>query len=493
LEITAFNYQQLQEVYGHQPITFLKIFNPNTKWPAKLRQIFADIWLGRAGSHVIIKACRGGGKSFFLGSIGFCLWFFKKQSIVDMAGGMAQAKIVYNNFTGVIYSHPKIETALDKEPLMEMTTASEGHYFKCVTASPKQVRGPHPDVLMVDEACEVEDGLLGDALPMVNTSENPLTILTSTFHKVFGVFQETWDEADRLGYKRYSWDIFDIIKTFDPAIWDDKELNREIPDLNQLRDLAKGRTGDSEGWMKIENIIKAWRAKRSYGWFLVEYMGQRPSAEGLINNPEDIELALFDNNSKNQYNYIAGAECIGGIDWGFSSMTAVVELMSHQDGVKVQIDNKNYTQVRSEVIIDDVVKMATAHKWAYCYCDSAGKFENAALQFALKKAGLKTKVIEVVFSTEKENMLGNYRAYFERQKIKIHKDFKVAIWQHKRYKYAPGTDKPAKKDDHIPDATMCALSHWPLGQQKTTYKDMPETHLRSQDKSITAGIMDERF
>lgn len=494
VEITAHSYDQIQEVYGHQPISFLKIFSPKIKWPRKLRQVFADIWLGKAGSHIIIKACRGGGKSLLLGSIGFCLWFFKQQSVVDMAGGLAQAKIVYNHFTNVIYSHPKIETALDKDPLLEKTTAVDGHYFSCVAASPKQVRGPHPDVLMADEACEIEDGLLEDALPMVNTSENPLTILTSTFHKVYGAFQETWDEAEMLGYRRYSWDIFDIIKTFDPAIWDDEELNNEIPDLQKLKALAKGRAGDPDGWVKITNIIKAWRAKRSYNWFLVEYMGQRPSSEGLILNPEDVEAATFDKYSKKQYNYIKGAECIGGVDWGFSSMTSTVELMSHANAVKVQIYNKNYIQVRSEIIIKDLVARAKLHNWSHIYADSAGKFENAELQHALKKAGLKTKVIEVVFSVEKDGMLGNLRAYFERGLYKIHKDFKVAIWQLKRYKYQPGTDKAAKKDDHIPDANMCALQHWPLGVHKTTFKDINvDTASTEDDKSINAGLSSEQF
>jgi len=37
-----------------------------------------------------------------------------------------------------------------------------------------------------------------------------------------------------------SWDIFDVMKEFDPAIWDDNRLNREIPDLAQLKKRAKG-------------------------------------------------------------------------------------------------------------------------------------------------------------------------------------------------------------------------------------------------------------
>lgn len=408
-----------------------------------------------------------------------------------MGGALEQAKIVYNYFTDYCFCDPGITEQLKKEPTISITETKKGNYFKCVTASPKQIRGPHPDVLMADEVCETKDEIISDALPMVNTSQNPLIVMTSTFHKIFGIFQETWDKADELGYARISWDIFDVVITFDKKIWQDEKLNREIPDLKELEKLAKGRTGDPDGWIKIDNVIQAWREKLTLDWFLVEYMGNRPSAAGLVLNPEDVDASIFDDKLPNKYNIIKDVERIIGVDWGFSSMTSVTDLMKWKDDVKILVDSKNYTQVRSGIIIADIVKMVRKGGHKFIYADSAGKFENADLQNALNKANLGCKVIEVVFSKEKEGMLGNLRAHFERAKMRIPKRFVEAKWQLKRYRYQEGTDKPVKKDDHIPDSLMCALQRWPLTRHVYKLK-VVETE-GDKGKAITAGVMDERF
>lgn len=480
-----------RNVYKEKPITFLQTFDHKTKWPKKLRWIFAEIWTGRSGPNVIMKAPRGGGKSRMLGSLGFALFFFRDLSIVDMGGALAQAKIVYNYFSTIIYSEPRILACLPKEPMMEHTTGVNNNYFMCVAASPKAVRGPHPDVLMADEVCETPDELVDSALPMVDTSPTPLRILTSTFHKVFGIFQDIWDRADELGYTRYSWDIFDVVKEFDPVVWDDKDLNRYIPDLQKLKALSKGKTGDPDGWIPIKNVINAWRSKRSLDWFLTEYMGERPSAAGLVNDPIDVDNAAFEIKEHPEYNYEEGAEVVGGLDWGFSSMTAWVPYMKHIDDVKVELECRTYQQTQAEEIIKDVCDDVAKYGIHYIYADSAGKFENAALQKELTKRKLSCRVIEVVFSKDKDDMLGNYRAHFQRAKIKVPKEHQVALWQHKRYRYVAGTNKPMKKDDHIPDATMCALKHWPLGQERGNIKDMRTTG--GEAKPITSGLRNKKF
>jgi hypothetical protein len=504
------NNDEIEKNYNNKPITFLQHHDPSTRWPKKLREIFADIWFGRAGHYVIMKAPRGGGKSRFLGSLGFALWFFKHKKVVDMGGSYEQAKGVYNYFLIPLNANKCLLDQLPKEPTMDGTIASDGSYFKAVTASPRQVRGPHPDVLMSDETCETKDELILSALPMVDTSEDPLIIMTSTFHKIFGIFQDTWDNADQYGYTRYSWDIFDVAKEFDPAIWNDKQLLNDVPDLAKLEKLADGKTGDPEGWVPIMNIINAWRSRRSDDWFLVEMMGARPSAEGMVNDPIDVEACIFDDETEKQYNYQNGAECVLGIDWGFSSMTAVIELMSHLDGAKVQLSCKTYEQVASEKIINDTVTKVYDHRIKVIYADSAGKFENNALVTALSRARSQAnavdkeryncRVVEVVFGREKFgtpgsdgdfSLLGNYRAYFQRQLLRIPKSSKISIWQHKRYRYAKDSDKPVKKDDHIPDATMCALKHWPLGVAKVNINEVRQTG--SEDGAITEGLLNKIF
>lgn len=461
------------------------------------------LWLeqdehGKRAVRFIIKGPRGGGKSVLLGAIGFAKWFFQLRSIVDMGGSLTQAQNVYNYFAEHCYSHEAIIDGLPKEPLMQSTKSDKGNYFKAVAASPKQVRGPHPDGLLIDEACETKDQLILDALPMINTSATPLVVMTSTFHKIFGYFQEVWDNAEQLGYTRFSWDIFDVTRPFDLAVFQRPDLKREIPDLALLEKRCAGRTGDPEGWVSIDNVIQAWREKSSIDWFDVEYMGSRPSAAGMVNDPADVDKCLINNLSP--FPYKEGATVVGGLDWGFSSMTAWVELMDHIDGVKVNRHTKTYTQTPLSVIIEDIVKRVIEYRIRFIYADSAGKFENDQLQSALTKAlarsDFKCQVIEVVFSKEKDFMVGNYRTHFQRHLLRIPREFKEAIWQHKRYRYVEGTDKPAKKDDHIPDATMCALQHWPMGRVAS---NLPKSNMDKEEqrgqavKTITGGLVDERF
>jgi hypothetical protein len=517
--------------YGTKPITLLRFIDPSIRFPKKLRTIFALIWLrqdehGNPATRFIIKGPRGGGKSRMLGALGFVKWFLQLLNIVDMGGSLQQAQGVYNYFISHIYAQPTIVGALPDEPTMHETKSDSGNYFKAVAASPKAVRGPHPDHLFIDEACETKDELILDAMPMVNTSPYSLVVMTSTFHKIFGYFQETWDRAPELGWVRLSWDSFDVCIEFDPAIWKDEKLRREIPDLsidqagkNSLEHRAAGRTGDPDGWIPIANLIQVWREKATVDYFDVEFMGSRPSSEGMVNDPEDVDACVIDNFGP--YAYQQNADVAGGLDWGFSGQTSWVAIMNYKDDIKVQLRNRLWTQVRSHVIIEDIVEDVLTYRISTIHADASHPFENADLRAAIKKAlaalpdaeQFRCSVVEVPFGrpiqvaettgtdkkrdikkklgTEKELMLGNYKAYFARRLLRIHRECQVGIWQHKRYRYQKNSDKPEKEDDHVPDSTMLCLRRWMLG--KTTQPLPSEPTEKRRVSTTTGGLMNEQF
>lgn len=508
--------------FGQKPITLLRLIDPSMRFPVKLRRIFACLWLqqdlkGRPATRFIMKGPRGGGKSKMLGALGFVKWYLELRNLVDMGGSLEQAQGVYNYFTGHIWASEAITASLPKEPTMLRTKTDKGNYFRAVAASEKQVRGPHPDNLFIDEACEVKDALILSAMPMVDSSENPLVIMTSTFHKIFGYFQETWDRAEELGWTRLSWDAFDVVKEFDPSIWDDPELNRQIPDLAQLKRRAAGRTGDPEGWIPIANIIQAWREKPTVDYFDVEYMGSRPSAEGMVNDPEDVDACVVPDLDSEGLAYQPGAETAAGLDWGFQGMTVWDVEMAHKDNVKVELECRIYTQVRSGPIIEDIVRDVLRYRIRTIHADGSHPFENADLRAAINKTlrelpdheQFRCSLVEVPFGrpvelkttdgkkdrnrrqgTEKEEMLGNYRAYFSRRLNRIPASNRVGIWQHKRYRYQENSDKPLKEDDHCPDAKMLALKRWPLGKQASKLiEHKPVIHRTT----ITGGMLNEQF
>lgn len=482
------------------------MIDPTIRFPKKLRIIFACIWRGqdlqgRPTKRFIIKGPRGGGKTKLLSAVGWCIWYLRGRNTIDLGGSLTQAQELYAYFVSYCYASAGVLKSLKDKPTISKTLSDMGKYFRAVAASQKAVRGPHPDTLLIDEMCEVKDELALAAIPSVMPSDNPLIILASTFHKIFGLFQEIWDNADALGYARFSWDIFDVCKQFDPAIWDDPKLNEQIPDLALLKERAGGRTGDPEGWVSIHSIIQMWREKSSLDWFDVECMGSRPSTAGLVNNPEDVDACVIDDFG--EYAYVPGAEVVGGLDWGFQGMTAWEPWMSHKDGVKVQLECRTYNRVRSSVIIKEIVEDVIKYRMSYIHADSSHPFENADLRAAINKA-LEDKdwsctVVVVSFGSEKfgtmgtddeAGMVGNYRSYFQRRLLRIKKAFRVAIWQHKRYHYMKNSDKPEKKDDHHPDAAMLALKRWPLGFSRGELREDDDTNI---PRTITGGMLDERF
>jgi hypothetical protein len=88
-------------------------------------------------------------------------------------------------------------------------------------------------------------------------------------------------------------------------------------------------------------------------------------------------------------------------------------------------------------------------------------------------------------------MLGNYRAHFSRRLNRIPAAFKEAIWQHKRYRYQKGSDKPLKEDDHCPDAKMLAQRRWMLGKSSSPLPPEPDASRRAE--TVTGGLLDEQF
>jgi len=84
----------------------------------------------------------------------------------------------------------------------------------CVPASEKAARGRHVPGFVADESCQ-EDPRVGKilqaAVQSVLSEPDFTIVLLSTFHVPFGFFQESWDLAEERGYKRYRWDVYDVM------------------------------------------------------------------------------------------------------------------------------------------------------------------------------------------------------------------------------------------------------------------------------------------
>jgi hypothetical protein len=214
--------------YRSDPLKYFEEFH-KFKLPPILEWIFNKIYTAARitvdggdrsnGLDVIICAARGGGKSLFASMLEFALWYFLDADCVNMAGSEDQATIVYNYVCSYIDADGKVGGVVDKRT-MSMTTKkgqAPTPELRCVTASAKQVRGKHPGarrkapgLLVIDEAAEVPDGLMKQALPMTKEARPPFNLMVSTFHHAFGDFQDFWDNAEARGFLKISMDSFDV-------------------------------------------------------------------------------------------------------------------------------------------------------------------------------------------------------------------------------------------------------------------------------------------
>lgn len=505
----------LNEEYEGKPIQLHKFLDRggNTRFPKVLRNAFYLLWnevdwKGRHCTRFIIKGPRGGGKTKLIGAIGFSKWYQQNRKIINMGGSLVQAEIGYGYFMGHVNSSASIVQELPAPPSQTRTRKEDGTYYRAVAASPKSVRGPHPDGLIIDETVEAKDQLVLDAMPMIDSSRNPFIIMTSTFHKIFGIFQETWDFADKKGWCRISWDILDVCAPFDFDTYkNNPELLAEIPDLtieqageNSLEFRVQGKTGDPEGWVMFDNVIHAWREKRTIDWFDVEYMGSRPSSAGLINDPEDVDACIVKELKPYMEAWKPEADTSAGLDWGFFGQTAWNVGMRWHDNKVVVMNSKEWTMVKDEKIIADIVKDVIKLRVKVIYADASHPFQNHSLRVKLKEELLNhdfsCSVVETHFQLNKLHddkksgeiaMLGNYRGYWQKRMIILPATFKEAVWQHKRYRFKEGSDTPLKENDHHPDSMMMMLRKWPIGKVQSI---LPKENATATKESITDVVND---
>ena len=89
--------------YIDDPIKYMGDFH-DIFYPPKHKYIFDLIYKtarkaiqtnDMRGISLILRACRGGGKSFLVAGIEFALWYFLNADTVNAGGSEEQAKIVY--------------------------------------------------------------------------------------------------------------------------------------------------------------------------------------------------------------------------------------------------------------------------------------------------------------------------------------------------------------------------------------------------------------
>lgn len=458
----------LIDEYEDNPIEFLE--QVGRTFPPKLAQALLDIYFGLV-THALLLACRGGGKSQLLSCLASILYLFRQFDVLMLGGSAAQSKNDYNYTSEILTDNPTVES-FSEDVLATVARSKHGNWLACVAASTKAVRGPHAGdphkemgyerhggALLIDEECEAKEQIVRASFFTVNTAAPAIVARASTFHQAIGTFADAIDHAEETGYTIYQWDCFDIAEPCadrceDCFIEFAGELHPEWPEFLKknpaFKPYCQGKAktaSDGKGWMKIADI-KHFFVSTSRDDFEVEMLGWRPSASGLVLDPNDIERCIVPDTE-----FLPGMPGCIAIDWGFADTTTVGAVQEQKDHVKVVLDAVDYHLTPDAVIYQKCVGLRTEYGFRDVYADSSHPFQNENLA-----SNFGFNVHPVKFQTEKDLGVGVLKHWTENGLFKIPERFRTAISQLKNWRRKDG--KIVKKDDHYPDMFLCAGIRW---------------------------------
>lgn len=409
---------------------------------AKFLNDLADL----ENKNMIICAGRGAGKTMAVSwavdwSMAVLPDVYGEYNMTILGGSHDQSLIMYRYFSKDIYKVKQLYGKLIDEP-KRSGTDFEGGTVRALTASMKAVHGPHVELVILDEVCDADDEIIETSFPMVTGSKHGRTIMLSTPHKFFGIFQRYWDYADEYGFKKYGpWPMTN-------CSW--------IPESY------------------IENMKIRYTPER----FSYEVLGEFPKTGMQVFPADWIDNAITPEPFGVNPNYDSDI----GVDWGrvHPSVATVFQWYSIEgEGLYLRIPGPEhiYEMMRYPEVSERIVKIYRNSRGVMVYGDKSHEGENQRLE----DAGL--NMTEVPFSRDKQKMIECVQWLLYRKQLKISPDNRTLIEQLKKYRWKPtasGKVMPEKKDDDCVDSLMLALhsvihTNW-YTEMQDVRNDMPETY-----------------
>jgi hypothetical protein len=409
----------LIQIYAANPVMFVEkeLGVKLSKDQAEFMESMSDL----DSLHFIISAGRGSGKTMVLAmvvawSVACLPRVYGEYNVCVVGGSLEQAKALYNYFKKYIFMTPLLYDKLMSEPTMTKTDFKDS-WVRCLAASEKQVRSPHPELLIFDEVCQAEENIVESALPMTSSSRHGRDILSSTPNQMFHIFKRYWDQAVKYGFRKFGpWGL------------------QNCP------------------WVTPDKLTHA-KTTYSESRYATEILGQFAKEDGSIFSPADLDVAF-----KSEFKNLANIEIIAGIDWGQDHPT-VLTLGQKGHGTYTIFHQEIWHGQRYVETQRKIVEICKAHRCDTIYADSSHSGENERLG----DAGL--EVEEIYFSALKDEMVENITFLMETGKLKISKEMeqlKTELGQYQRVRKRSGRSTYTKVNDDCVDSAMLCL--WGLKQ-----------------------------
>ena len=163
-------------------------------------------------SRAVWHASRGlAGKSYTMSTLGLTFAYIDGADITILGGSLAQSTNVHEYMTRAMEYEgiPDSMTVDQTATKIKLTNAGR---IRPLPASQRNVRGPHPSILLCDEADEMEqevyDAALGQPMPQKNylgRTVDTFTVVSSTWQNSDGTFTEILRRAEEAHQPVYKW------------------------------------------------------------------------------------------------------------------------------------------------------------------------------------------------------------------------------------------------------------------------------------------------
>lgn len=369
--------------------------------------------------NIGIVAGRGIGKTHALAVV--ALWYLlvfaiaenKPIKVIILGGSLKQAKICYGYIMEAINKIPYLENQLAKEPTQDEIHFKDGSWVMPLPASEKSVRGNHPDILIVDEAAQVENSIIYAALPMTATSKYARHIFSTTPGSGYSFIEEQWEKRKRLSQ---DWVFLN---------WD-AELCLPPDHLRMLKEMM------------------------SEDAYQTEIKGIPYRLEGKVFRIEDMKLCQ---KSDITYQRVEGLSVYAGVDWGyFPAPTVLIIVQQRKDEWEI-LYMRDFLKEDPGKVQDDIKETCLTYGVNMIFTDSTDKGENARLM----TTGL--PVQPITFKGEKSIMITNLRMLIEKHKL---------FWDSMKHQpliqqLLDYTYNSKRNDDYV-DALMLAVHENDMGK-----------------------------
>jgi hypothetical protein len=483
----------------------LWIIKDGRKRPVQLSdemlRFIADLFYRRVSLAILWKG-RGSGGSLCTAIIIWLTAIYHQMSFTNMAGSQEQGKVVYGHVKNFWLAFPDLQrNLLDGDPLVGETRFKSGQIIKTISASDKQSRGKHNPGFVADETCqeaENTDRLIMAAMQGAMSEQDHMVILLSTFHHPIGLFQEVWDFAEERGFAKYKWNVYEAMAPCEDGLElatpEDPEaveafckvecpLTRNIEVYNEVGEFVgknwkgcRGVARSATGFMTRKQVMVAQQMNRGTNIFEVEFECERPNWMRPVYDPEWVDAILVDEDWPG-----SGARLLEksvGIDWGLTGQTALIltgllEVPTNPNAAPPDPRNRfeqepPYRRVVGVLeqhfmtgeLTPEAIRVLYAWQEKYgtdkfnVYADASHPYNN----LEVTNAGFDVQAVP--FQKWKDYGIGNCTKFLtSRGRCNIRRNLTGFLEQVKRYRLNK-VGKPIKKDDHGPDAWLCAMLHY---------------------------------